>query len=318
MGAIDFMMKKFRIPDLRNTLTHILEHKRQLAHANEATTQQYVVLPILRALGWEDANLASMEVLPEYPVGSRSVDYALKVGRRPPLFIECKKWNEPIERHEDQIITYASHSNAPIAVLTNGKNWRFYLLEKERIPVSNRIFHDCDIERKDLKATVHSLGKYLLRDNVLSGAATKEAEKVWQDKRGVENLVPQHIRNHYETRYRPERVREFYGYLAETQDLAKKAGWELNLKFTQRYCGFWVKREADQKEIWIYGVHLDYHPFRLFVKITQEESGNLRNQYGCDTVYYHTRVGHAFYHIPGNVEQLLPVLEFAYNKHRGG
>ena len=39
-------MKKFRIPDLRNTLTHILEHERQLAQANEATTQQYVVLPI--------------------------------------------------------------------------------------------------------------------------------------------------------------------------------------------------------------------------------------------------------------------------------
>ena len=114
------MMKKFRIPDLRNTLTHILEHERQLVHANEATTQQYVVLPILRALGWEDANLASMEVLPEYPVESRSVDYALKVGRRPPLFIKCKKWNEPLERHEDQIITYAFYSNAPVAVLTNG------------------------------------------------------------------------------------------------------------------------------------------------------------------------------------------------------
>ena len=56
VGAIDFMMKKFRIPNLRNTLTHILEHKQQLAHAKEATTRQYVVLPILRALGWEDAN----------------------------------------------------------------------------------------------------------------------------------------------------------------------------------------------------------------------------------------------------------------------
>ena len=130
-------------------------------------------------------------------------------------------------------------------------------------------------------------------------------------------MVPQHIRNYYETRYRPEKVREFYGYVAETQDLSKKAGWELNLNFTQRYCGFWVKRETDEREIWIYGVHLDYNPLRFFVKITQEESGKLRNQYGCDPVYYHTHVGQAFYRIPGDVEQLLRVLEFAYNKHRG-
>ena len=65
--------------DLEDTLTHILEHARQLADANEATTQQYVVLPILRALGWDDTDLASMEVLPEYQVESRRADYALYV-----------------------------------------------------------------------------------------------------------------------------------------------------------------------------------------------------------------------------------------------
>ena len=45
--------------DLRNTIAHILEHKQHLVKANEATIQQYVVLPILRALGWDDTNLAS-------------------------------------------------------------------------------------------------------------------------------------------------------------------------------------------------------------------------------------------------------------------
>ena len=97
MGTVDFMIKKFYMSDLKNRLIHILEHERQLAGANEATIQQYVVLPILRALGWDDTNLASMEVLPEYQVGSGRVDYALKAGRKPALFIECKKWNEPIE-----------------------------------------------------------------------------------------------------------------------------------------------------------------------------------------------------------------------------
>ena len=54
--------------DLKDALTHILEHEHQLAEANEATTQQYVVLPILRTLGWDDTDLASMEVLPESEV----------------------------------------------------------------------------------------------------------------------------------------------------------------------------------------------------------------------------------------------------------
>lgn len=42
---------------LKNTLKHILEHNQLLAKSNEATTRQYVVLPILRALGWDDAKL---------------------------------------------------------------------------------------------------------------------------------------------------------------------------------------------------------------------------------------------------------------------
>ena len=317
MGTVDFMIKKFYMSDLKNRLTHILEHERQLAGANEATIQQYVVLPILRALGWDDTNLASMEVLPEYQVESGRVDYALKAGRKPALFIECKKWNEPIERHEDQIITYASYSNASIAVLTNGKNWRFYLLKKEERLVSNRIFYDCNIKNKNLGAIAFSLGKYLLRDNISSGHTTEEAEKVWQDKQEVENLVPRDIWNHYWTSYRSEKVREFHRHIAETRVLAKKEGWELNPKFTKRYCGLWVRRETNQREILVYGIHLDYSPFRCFVKITEEEAEKLRNHYGCEIVYYHTHARQAHYIAPGDVEELLPALEFAYNKHRG-
>ena len=93
--------------DLRNTIAHILEHKQHLAEANEATMQQYVVLPILRALGWDDANLASMEVLPEYAAGGQ-VDYALKVEGKLLLFLECKRWSEPLKgHHASQVTNYA-------------------------------------------------------------------------------------------------------------------------------------------------------------------------------------------------------------------
>lgn len=89
---------------LRNTIEYILEHDQLLAKSNEAVTRQYVVLPILRALEWDDAKLDPMEILPEHNVGKgNKVDYALKVGQKPALFIECKRWNEPLEKHEDQI-----------------------------------------------------------------------------------------------------------------------------------------------------------------------------------------------------------------------
>ena len=129
--------------------------------------------------------------------------------------------------------------------------------------------------------------------------------------------MPRDIRNHYWTSYRSEKVREFYRHIAETRDLAKKTGWELNLKFVERYCGFWLRRKTDQREILVYGIHLDYLPFRCFVKITKEEVEKLRNQYGREIVYYHTQPRHAYYTVPDDVRDLLPVLEFAYNKHRG-
>jgi predicted type IV restriction endonuclease len=101
--------------DLRNTIAHILEHKPHLREANEATIQQYVVLPILRALGWDDTNLASMDILPEYKVESRRADYALHIKREesPAVLIECKRWGQPIGKNEEQICFYAYSGNIP-------------------------------------------------------------------------------------------------------------------------------------------------------------------------------------------------------------
>ena len=166
--------------DLRNTIAHILEHKQRLADANEATIQQYVVLPILRALGWDDANLASMEVLPEYAVTGGQVDYALKVGQKLTLFIECKKWNESLDKHENQIVTYAVKAGMPIVGLTNGKIWRFYFSWIEGTSVSDRIF--CEIDIEDREAAISDLEKYLLKSNVASGEAGLNAEIALEEK----------------------------------------------------------------------------------------------------------------------------------------
>ena len=162
--------------DLKDALTHILEHEHQLAEANEATTQQYVVLPILRTLGWDDTDLASMEVLPEYQVESKRADYALytKHGESPIVLIECKRWNEPITKHEEQICFYAYSGNIPLAIITNGRHWRFYLPHWRASSLSDRIF--CETDIADQHSAISDLEKYLLKSNIASGESELNAE----------------------------------------------------------------------------------------------------------------------------------------------
>ena len=169
--------------DLKNTLTHILEHERQLADANEATTQQYVVLPILRALEWDDTHLAFMEVLPEYQVESRRADYALyvKPDESRVVLIECKRWNEPITRHEEQICFYAYSGDIPLAIITNGRHWRFYLPHWRASSLSDRIFCETDIA-VDPDSAISDLERYLLKSNIISGEAALDAEIALEEK----------------------------------------------------------------------------------------------------------------------------------------
>lgn len=64
-------------------------------------------------------------------------------------------------------------------------------------------------------------------------------------------------------------------------------------------------------------------PPRIFVRITKEEAEQLERQNvdldGCKFcgVQKDKSVDYVYYDIPDNMSDLFPVLEFAYNKHRG-
>ena len=167
---------------LRNTIKYILEHDPLLAESNEATTRQHVVLPILRALGWNDAKLDPMEILPEHNVGEGDVDYALKVEQKLALFIECKRWKKSLEKqkHEDQIFGYAYKAGVPIGVLTNGKTWRFYRAWAEGVSPGDRLF--CETDIADLDKAVSDLETYLLKSNVKSGKAKRSAKTALEER----------------------------------------------------------------------------------------------------------------------------------------
>ncbi len=92
---------------------------------NEAAVSQGAVLPILQALGWSifDAQI----VCPEYTVEGRRVDFALcHQARRPEVFIEVKQVGQS-EGADRQMFEYAFHTGVPLAILTTGQEWHFYL-----------------------------------------------------------------------------------------------------------------------------------------------------------------------------------------------
>ena len=372
--------------DLRNTIAHILEHKQHLAEANEATIQQYVVLPILRALGWDDVNLTFMEIIPEYQVESRRADYALHIKREqdPVVLIECKRWNQPIGKNEEQICFYAYSGNVPLVVITNGKRWRFYLSRWEASSLSDRIFCETDIE--DREAAISDLQKYLLKSNISSGEAKLNAEIALEkkektitseispplpnpnpvddvtdnlsEKRPVtilsesdvewtidmvrDSLSPE-LKAYYDKTYREERTKLFYGAVAGVMNLVSKEAWRLNpAKFSKMLCGFWLTdngvigrirrifgilpsgrfptleiKDKDGELIKRGGI---FNPPRIFIRITEEDAKQLKRKYNkCEFcgVGHDKLVDYVYYDIPENMSELLPVLEFAYNKHTG-
>lgn len=320
---------------LENTVARLLEHRNLLVQFNEAATRQYVVLPILQALGWDYDNIDALEVLPEYRVENRkSVDYALVVGETPKVFVECKKWNEPIARHESQICFYAYSKDVPIAVVTNGRTWRFYLSSWRAPSLSDRIF--CKVDIEDLEEAVLALATYLSKSNIESEEAELNAEIVleeseesganddepdskpdsliedepWTVKLVQDSLSPQ-LREHYESKF-PERCSVFYRKVAETRNLIKSEGWKLEARFKQSYCGFYLRGEQRA----VFRILIQYNPLRFGVDMPEEEAEELRDCYGCSHVKYEPYNRRALYLMPNQVSELLPVLKRAYENNR--
>jgi len=112
------------------------ESYRPQLQTNEAVTRAVLIDPVLRALGWDIANPAMVEV--EKPVSSGRtsgyLDYYL-VGESP-VIIEAKKLGERLEDHFLQIVQYAFTLNQNIGsiFLTDGLKWHHYT----NISTSNR------------------------------------------------------------------------------------------------------------------------------------------------------------------------------------
>ena len=92
---------------------------------SEEATKQGIILPILSRVGWDRDNIR--EVIPEYRVESGRVDYCLHANGRNLVFIEAKRTDQDLDRHQEQLLDYAFREGVELAALTNGVVWWLYL-----------------------------------------------------------------------------------------------------------------------------------------------------------------------------------------------
>ena len=139
---------------------------------NEAQAKEWIIRPILDLLGW-----GRREIIPEYGVETRRVDYTLQINRDNEVFIEAKKPGENLENHQEQLLDYSFKEGVALAVLTNGIAWWFYLPLKKGA-WNDRKFYMIDILGQEIEDIVDKFDRLLSRENVASGEAVQHAESI--------------------------------------------------------------------------------------------------------------------------------------------
>ena len=147
-------------------------------YVNEAAVSQGIVLRLLQALGWPTYD--TQVVCPEFSLGGRRVDYALcHPPNKPAAFIEVKQIGQS-DGTERQLFEYAFHVGVPLAILTDGQEWNFFL-PAEQGDYSERRVYKLDIVERDLAESVARLERYLSYSQTSAGAAIAAAREDYRN-----------------------------------------------------------------------------------------------------------------------------------------
>ncbi len=147
----------------------------------EAHARKYVIDPILGELGWD--NLDPTQVMVEYEVDNRLVDYALLDKGKPLVFVEAKKVGHLSPDAEEQVFGYAVNRGIPLLVLTDGNQWDFYLAMAAG-EITARRFWRIELSTLDnarLPEYEKSFRAFLGKQEVTSGRARRDAETYHED-----------------------------------------------------------------------------------------------------------------------------------------
>lgn len=135
-------------------------------------------MPILRELGWDDSD--PDQVIPEHSSGGRRVDFALcGNAKRPSVFVEVKGVGRALEG-DRQLFEYAFHEGIPICLLTDGRDWSFYLPSGQGSYDDRRVYR-LQLNERPAVESARIFERYLSRARVKSGAALDAANQDYRD-----------------------------------------------------------------------------------------------------------------------------------------
>ncbi|MBN8508751.1 MAG: hypothetical protein J0L57_09095 [Burkholderiales bacterium] len=154
---------------------------------DEAAVSGGPVKRLLAALGWDVFDPSA--VCREFRVGPGRVDYALRSAPATvDVFVEVKAPGKADEAADRQPFEYAFHQGVPLAVVTDGRTWSFYLPSGQGSCEDRRLYR-LDIVERDTDECCSRLDRDLGRSNVASGVAHEYARRDHQDKARTDRLI---------------------------------------------------------------------------------------------------------------------------------
>lgn len=148
------------------------------SYRSEAEISQGVIKRVLHELGWPVFDVQI--VAPEFRIGTRKVDYALcHPAGKPSVLVEVKDLGKADNRGQKQLFEYCFHQGVPIAVLTDGREWSFFLPSGQG-SYDERRFARLDLIDDEPAYAAETCEKYLNFDRVKSGEARRQAERDYE------------------------------------------------------------------------------------------------------------------------------------------
>ena len=163
---------------LTSTIAEIAQRIRAGEYNSEAEISRGIILRILNELNWPVFDM--QVVVPEFKIENRKVDYALcQSPGKAVILIEVKDLGKADNKGEKQLFQYAFNHGVPVAILTDGQNWRFFLPAGVGT-YEDRCFATVDLLKDDKNKCAEEFALNLDQGAVFSGQAWKYAHRTYE------------------------------------------------------------------------------------------------------------------------------------------
>lgn len=149
----------------------------------EIPTRTIFVDVLLEALGWDVRDPDEVEL--EWPtIDGKSVDYALKINRKPVLFVEAKPLNDQLAdvKSITQVVGYAANAGVDWCVLTNGATYKVYR-STEKAEAPEKLAFELSLDPKETEGmSVEQVAEQfsrLSRDAIAKGLLDEIGEQIF-------------------------------------------------------------------------------------------------------------------------------------------